>query len=98
MRRAAAAIAAALALSAPLHAQPLEPVTLASPAIGFPFVAAYVADGLGLWEKHGLKVRTTVIAGIGSTNATSRSPKSRSAPMPRRASTPRRRSTSARRC
>jgi ABC-type nitrate/sulfonate/bicarbonate transport system substrate-binding protein len=39
------------------------------PAIGFPFVGAYIADGLGLWEKHGLKVKTIVIAGIGSTNA-----------------------------
>jgi ABC-type nitrate/sulfonate/bicarbonate transport system substrate-binding protein len=42
---------------------------MAAPAIGFPFVAAYVADGLNLWEKHGLKVKTVVIAGIGSTNA-----------------------------
>ena len=42
---------------------------MAVPAVGFPFVAGYVADGLNLWEKHGLKVRTIVIAGIGSTNA-----------------------------
>jgi ABC-type nitrate/sulfonate/bicarbonate transport system substrate-binding protein len=32
-------------------------------------VAGYIADGLGLWEKHGLRVKTIVIAGIGSTNA-----------------------------
>src|SRR4051812_49580654 len=42
---------------------------MAVPAVGFPFVASYVADGLNLWDKHGLKVRTIVIAGIGSTNA-----------------------------
>ena len=42
---------------------------MAVPAVGFPFVASYIADGLGLWEKHGLKVKTIVIAGIGSTNA-----------------------------
>lgn len=67
----------ALGLAAtPLHAQPqqvqslaLEDVTMAVPAVGFPFVAGYVADGLGLWEKHGLRVKTVLIAGIGSTNA-----------------------------
>jgi ABC-type nitrate/sulfonate/bicarbonate transport system substrate-binding protein len=51
------------------HAQPAEEVTMAVPAVGFPFVAGYVADRLKLWEKHGLKVKTIVIAGIGSTNA-----------------------------
>lgn len=58
---------------APLAAQAqpaaLEDVTMAVPAVGFPFVAGYVADGLGLWAKHGLRVRTITIAGIGSTNA-----------------------------
>jgi ABC-type nitrate/sulfonate/bicarbonate transport system substrate-binding protein len=42
---------------------------MAVPAVGFPFVAGYIADSLNLWDKHGLKVRTIVIAGIGSTNA-----------------------------
>jgi ABC-type nitrate/sulfonate/bicarbonate transport system substrate-binding protein len=70
IRRALAGVAVALAAAAPLQAQPaVEEVTMAAPAIGFPFVAAYVADGLNLWEKHGLKVKTIVIAGIGSTNA-----------------------------
>jgi NitT/TauT family transport system substrate-binding protein len=55
--------------AAPLHAQPLEEATMAFPAVGFPFVAAYVADGLGLWDKNGLKVKIITIAGIGSTNA-----------------------------
>jgi ABC-type nitrate/sulfonate/bicarbonate transport system substrate-binding protein len=64
-------VAAIGAGGAPLHAQqaPVEDVTLAVPAVGFPFSAGYIADGLGLWEKHGLRVRTIVIAGIGSTNA-----------------------------
>jgi hypothetical protein len=70
MRRAAAAFAVAIGFVAPLHAQPaVEEVTMAVPAVGFPFVAGYIADGVKLWEKHGLKVKTIVIAGIGSTNA-----------------------------
>ena len=48
---------------------PSKTSTMAVPAVGFPFVAGYVADGLGLWEKHGLRVKTVLIAGIGSTNA-----------------------------
>jgi ABC-type nitrate/sulfonate/bicarbonate transport system substrate-binding protein len=70
MRRALAAFAVALtAVVTPLRAQPLEDVTMALPAVGFPFTAGYVADGLGLWDKHGLRVKSIVIAGIGSTNA-----------------------------
>ncbi len=71
-RRVAAAFALGamtFSAAAPLRAEPLEEATMAFPAVGFPFVAAYVADGLGLWEKHGLKVKTITIAGIGSTNA-----------------------------
>jgi NitT/TauT family transport system substrate-binding protein len=68
-RPAVAGIAAALSLASPLHAQTVEQTTMAFPAVGFPFVAAYVAEGLGLWDKHGLKVKSVVIAGIGSTNA-----------------------------
>jgi ABC-type nitrate/sulfonate/bicarbonate transport system substrate-binding protein len=65
-----AGAALALVAGAPLQAQQaVEEVTMAVPAVGFPFVASYVADGLNLWEKHGLKVKTMVIAGIGSTNA-----------------------------
>lgn len=71
MRAAPAALALAFCAGvAPLHAQPaVEDVTMAVPAVGFPFVAGYIADGLKLWEKHGLRVRTIMIAGIGSTNA-----------------------------
>jgi NitT/TauT family transport system substrate-binding protein len=71
MRAAPAALALAFCAGvAPSHAQPaVEDVTMAVPAVGFPFVAGYIADGLKLWEKHGLRVRTIMIAGIGSTNA-----------------------------
>jgi ABC-type nitrate/sulfonate/bicarbonate transport system substrate-binding protein len=64
-------LAALVAGTAPVRAQPqpLEDVTMAVPAVGFPFTAGYVADGLGLWAKHGLRVKTVLIAGIGSTNA-----------------------------
>jgi ABC-type nitrate/sulfonate/bicarbonate transport system substrate-binding protein len=65
-----AGVAVALALVAASQAQQaIDEVTMAVPAVGFPFVAAYVADGLNLWGKHGLKVKTIIIAGIGSTNA-----------------------------
>src|SRR4029078_10713790 len=67
-----AALALALAFGvggSPLAAQPAEDVTMAVPAVGFPFTAGYIADGLSLWEKHGLRVKTILIAGIGSTNA-----------------------------
>ena len=71
VRSAVTALAAAIGLNAaPLYAQQaVDEVTMAVPAVGFPFVASYIADGLGLWEKNGLKVKTIVIAGIGSTNA-----------------------------
>jgi ABC-type nitrate/sulfonate/bicarbonate transport system substrate-binding protein len=74
MRRALAGVLALGLGSAPLSAQPaqqsaVEDVTMAVPAVGFPFTAGYVADGLGLWAKHGLRVKTVLIAGIGSTNA-----------------------------
>ena len=71
MRRAALAAAAAafVLCAASARAEPVEDATMAVPAVGFPFVAGYIADGLGLWEKHGLRVKTIVIAGIGSTNA-----------------------------
>ena len=69
-RDALAGLAVALCCGTTLHAQQsVEEVTMAVPAVGFPFVAGYIADGLNLWEKHGLKVRTITIAGIGSTNA-----------------------------
>lgn len=65
-----AAVAAGLAGSAArVHAAPLLDVTMALPSEGLAYSMSYIADAMGLWEKHGLKVKTIVIAGIGSTNA-----------------------------
>ncbi len=72
LKRAAmlAAVAAGLAGSAArVHAAPLLDVTMALPSEGLAYSMSYIADAMGLWEKHGLKVKTIVIAGIGSTNA-----------------------------
>jgi NitT/TauT family transport system substrate-binding protein len=64
------ALAAALtAGAAPLHAQALEDVTMAIPGTSFTFGAGYIAEDLGLWEKHGLRVKSIVITGIGAINS-----------------------------
>jgi ABC-type nitrate/sulfonate/bicarbonate transport system substrate-binding protein len=69
-RQSIAALAATLCFAAvPAQAQTVEDVTMSLPAVGFPFTAGYIADGLNLWQKHGLRVKSIVIAGIGSTNA-----------------------------
>ena len=52
--RLAAALSAARRACAAARAA-VEEVTMAVPAVGFPFVAGYIADGLKLWEKHGLQ-------------------------------------------
>jgi len=61
------ALVAALAVSGPAHAE--EEAGLALPAITFAFVPSYIAEDLGLWTKRGLKVKLTVITGIGAMNA-----------------------------
>ena len=33
------------------------------------FSAGYIASDLGLWQKHGIKVKTVAITGIGAVNA-----------------------------
>jgi NitT/TauT family transport system substrate-binding protein len=60
------------ALAAPSHAQPAgapEEVVMAVPAVALTFSAGYLAEDLGLFDKHGVRVKSVVIAGIGSTNA-----------------------------
>jgi NitT/TauT family transport system substrate-binding protein len=44
-------------------------VRLAVPAFSLSFSLQYLADDLGLWQKHGLTVKSTLIAGVGSANA-----------------------------
>jgi NitT/TauT family transport system substrate-binding protein len=54
---------------APLHAQPNEEIILADPAFSLTFSAGYLATDLKLWEKHGIKVKTVAISGIGAINS-----------------------------
>jgi NitT/TauT family transport system substrate-binding protein len=64
------AIAAAFAMTAaPAQAQPAEEIILADPAFSLTFSAGYIASDLGLWAKHGLKVKTVQITGIGAINS-----------------------------
>ena len=61
-----------LMLAGPGRAQPagaLEDVVMAVPAVALTFSAGYVAEDLGLFAKQGVRVKSVVIAGIGSTNA-----------------------------
>ena len=53
----------------PLHAQSSEEIILADPAFSLTFSASYIASDLGLWQKHGIKVKTVPITGIGAINS-----------------------------
>ena len=53
----------------PLHAQSDEEIILADPAFSLTFAAGYVASDLNLWGKHGIKVKTVAITGIGAINS-----------------------------
>jgi NitT/TauT family transport system substrate-binding protein len=57
--------------TAPGHAQQptLQDVVMAIPNFTFNVTASIVADELHLWEKHGLRVKTLQIQGVGATNA-----------------------------
>src|SRR5258707_15147279 len=66
------AIAAAILSAAsvtPLHAQSDEEIILADPAFSLTFAAGYIASDLNLWGKHGIKVKTVAITGIGAINS-----------------------------
>src|SRR4051794_7372374 len=67
-----AALAGAVLLTAPVHAQPgsgAENVVLAVPNVALTFAPGYLAEDLGLFAKHGLNLKSVVITGIGSANA-----------------------------
>ena len=66
-----AAIAAAVIMPLCAHAQQTdgENVVLAVPNVALTFAPGYLAEDLGLFAKHGLNVKSVVIAGIGSANA-----------------------------
>ena len=62
--------AAVLAASVtPLRAQSNEEIILADPAFSLTFSAGYIASDLDLWSKHGIKVKTVAITGIGAINS-----------------------------
>lgn len=54
----------------PLSAQPaLQDIVIAMPNFTFTSTPNFIADELGLWAKHGLRVKFIQIAGVGATNA-----------------------------
>jgi ABC-type nitrate/sulfonate/bicarbonate transport system substrate-binding protein len=61
---------AALAI-APAAAQQakLEDGIMAVPVVGLAFSLGYLADDMNLWEKHGVRIKTVQISGIGAMNA-----------------------------
>jgi len=65
-----AVVAHALATT-PLHAQPtrFEDGTMAVPVVGLAFSLGYLADDMNLWERHGVRMKTVQISGIGAMNA-----------------------------
>jgi NitT/TauT family transport system substrate-binding protein len=63
----AAFIAAVIA--SPVRAQPGDEIILADPAFSLTFSAGYIATDLGLWQKHGIRVKTVAITGIGAINS-----------------------------
>lgn len=46
-----------------------EPVTLAYPGFAMSLADIFIADDLGLWQKHGLDTKEVQIAGVGAINA-----------------------------
>jgi NitT/TauT family transport system substrate-binding protein len=65
-------LAAMLALApVPLAAQPaaLQDIVIAMPNFTFTSTPNFIAEELGLWAKHGLRVKVIQIAGVGATNA-----------------------------
>ena len=52
-----------------MRAQPGDEIILADPAFSLTFSAGYIATDLGLWQKHGIRVKTVAITGIGAINS-----------------------------
>ena len=68
--RLAAALLASAANVAPASAQPASnEAIMAVPVVGLAFGLGYLADDLNLWAKHGIKVKTVQISGIGAMNS-----------------------------
>jgi ABC-type nitrate/sulfonate/bicarbonate transport system substrate-binding protein len=56
-------------LTAPVARAQMEEATLAVPAVSLTFSSTLLAEELRLWEKEGLRVRTSIVSGVGATNA-----------------------------
>ena len=70
MRPALFAVVLLAAGMEPLPAQPaLQDIIIAMPNFTFTSTPNFIADELGLWAKHGLRVKYIQIAGVGATNA-----------------------------
>jgi ABC-type nitrate/sulfonate/bicarbonate transport system substrate-binding protein len=67
----AAVLAAAALAATPAAAQTakVEEGVMAVPVVGLAFSLGYLADDLNLWEKHGVRIKTVQISGIGAMNA-----------------------------
>jgi NitT/TauT family transport system substrate-binding protein len=61
----------ALMMATPAAAQQpkLEEGVMAVPVVSLSFSLGYLADDLNLWEKHGVRIKTVQISGIGAMNA-----------------------------
>jgi NitT/TauT family transport system substrate-binding protein len=64
-----AVAAGVLVVGSAALAQTPEETTLAVPAFSLTFSATFLAEELGLWEKEGLKVKLSTVAGVGAANA-----------------------------
>jgi ABC-type nitrate/sulfonate/bicarbonate transport system substrate-binding protein len=64
-----AVVAAAVLSGGSLHAQAPEETTLAVPALSLTFSSTFLAEELGLWDKEGLRVKISTVAGVGAANA-----------------------------
>jgi NitT/TauT family transport system substrate-binding protein len=62
-------VAAGLLFVVSVHAQAPEETTLAVPALSLTFSSTFLAEELGLWEKEGLRVKISTVAGVGAANA-----------------------------
>jgi NitT/TauT family transport system substrate-binding protein len=57
------------AVSAVAQEKKLEEATLAIPGLTLAFSLTFLAEDLGLWQKHVVKIETREVAGLGSINA-----------------------------
>ena len=62
-------VAACVLAASGSRAQGVEETTLAVPAISLTFSSTFLAEELRLWEKEGLRVRISIVPGVGATNA-----------------------------